>query len=147
MDTPDPRPSVAASGGRLTDLRFLLRVTAWLEAFYAVAGLMPPRLVTPTTGWVLSPDGQWIVKLLAVSLATQAAIAWTMRDAPHLGVVRALAFYQFASSAVDGALWWLLADEGIFANAQARVGVLAAIPSHTALGVLLLVALRREARR
>jgi hypothetical protein len=132
--------------GRLTDLRFLFRAVAILEAVYAIAGLMPPRLVAPATGWMLSADGHWITKLLALSLATQAWIAWILRDNPHLAVARGLAFYQLASATADWIMWLALGGDGIFATAQARVGVLAAIPSHYLLGVLLLVAARREAR-
>jgi len=125
------------------DLRLILTVIAIVEAFYAIAGLMPPRLVLPMTGWVLSSDGQWTTKLLAVALATQAITAWAIRDRPHLGVAKALAFYQLASATVDWTMWIALAHDGIFSSGQARVGVLAAIPSHYALGVWLLVGIRR----
>jgi hypothetical protein len=125
------------------DLKLILTVVAIVEVFYAIAGLMPPRLVFPMTGWVLGPDGHWIMKLLAVALATQALTAWAMRNSPHLGVAKALAFYQFASATVDWVMWMALANEGIFSNAQARGGVLAAIPSHYALGVWLLLGIRR----
>jgi hypothetical protein len=63
--------------------------------------MMPPRFVQPMTGWVLNADGQWIVKLLAVALLTQAFVAWMFRKAPHIGVAKALAFYQVASATVD----------------------------------------------
>lgn len=125
------------------DLKVILTVVTIVEAFYAIAGLMPPRLVFPMTGWVLGPDGHWITKLLAVALATQAMTAWAMRQRPHLGVVKGLAFYQFASATVDWVMWIALANDGIFSNVQARGGVLAAIPSHYALGVWLLLGVRR----
>ncbi len=127
---------------KLLDLKLILTVIAIVEAFYALAGYMPPSLVQPSTGWVLSPDGHWITKLLATALATQAMTAWAIRKQPHTGVAWALVFYQFASAAVDCVMWALLADQGIFANAQARIGVLMAVPSHTMLGIWLAVALR-----
>jgi hypothetical protein len=107
-----------------------------MEALYALAGVMPPGLVFPATGWVLSPDGHWITKLLAMSLAAQAAIAWTLRDSPHRGVAKALAFYQFASATTDWVMWLLMSSEGIFSNPLARAGVLVAIPTHYLCGVL-----------
>ena len=125
------------------DLKLILTAIAIVEALYAIAGLMPPRLVFPMTGWVLSADGQWITKLLAVALATQAATAWSIRNQPHLGVAKALAFYQLASATVDWTMWILLAGDHVFSNAQARLGVLAAIPSHYALGLWLLLGIRR----
>jgi hypothetical protein len=112
-----------APGGRLPgmknplDLKSILTVIAVVEALYAIAGLMPPRLVFPMTGWVLNADGQWITKLLAVALATQALTAWAIRERPHLGVAKALVFYQFASATVDWTMWIALADDGIFSNA------------------------------
>lgn len=132
---------------KLTDLSSLFTLVAVVEAFYAVAGLMPPSLVQPMTGWVLSPDGQWITKLLSMALASQALVAWTLRKTPHRGVAKALAFYQIASATVDWMTWLALADEGVFANAQAKIGVALAIPTHYALGILLLVAIRRAPKR
>ena len=125
------------------DLKLILTVVAIVEALYAIAGLMPPHLVLPMTGWVLGADGQWITKLLAVALATQAVTAWVMRGRPHLGVAKALAFYQFASATVDWVIWLALASDGVFSNSQARAGVLLAIPSHYALGVWLSLGIRR----
>jgi hypothetical protein len=129
---------------KLTDLRFLFRVVALLELSYMVAGLMPPSLVTPATGWILSPDGHWITKLMAVALGTQAWIAWVLRDQPHVGVARALGAYQLASATVDWVAW--LTIDGVFSNSQARVGVVAAIVSHYILGALVFVAIRRETK-
>jgi hypothetical protein len=125
------------------DLKLILTVTAILEALYAIAGVMPPRLVFPMTGWVLTADGHWITKLLAMALAAQAITAWVMRHQPHLGVAKALVFYQFASATVDWTMWLVLANDHVFSNAQARAGVLAAILSHYALGVWLLLGIRR----
>jgi hypothetical protein len=127
---------------RLLDLRTLFTFTAILEVFYAVAAFMPPHLVTPTTGWVLSPDGQWIVKLLGAALASQAWVAWVLRKNPSVEVGRALAFYQLLSATIDWVMWLALADEGIFSSSQAKIGVIAAIPTHYALGLLLLLASR-----
>lgn len=132
---------------KLTDLTFLFTVVAILEAFYALlAILIPPHLVTPLTGWVLNADGQWAVKLLGVALASQAWVAWTLRKTPHLGVAKALAFYQVASATVDWVLWIALADQGIFSTPGARTGILIAIPSHYILGLLLILAIRKASR-
>lgn len=127
---------------KLTDLRFLFVVVAVVEAAYTVAAMIPPSLVFPLTGWVLSADGHWIVKLLGMALGSQAAIAWIFRKAPHRGVAAVLAFYQFASATVDWVMWLVLRGE-VFANAQARTGVVLAIVSHYAIGALLVAALRR----
>ena len=84
---------------RLSDLRFLFRVVVGLEALYAlVAVLTPPAQVENVTGWVLTADGQWLTKLFGLALASQAWVAWTLRNEPHLGVARGLAFYQLASA-------------------------------------------------
>ena len=72
---------------RLSDLRFLFRVVVGLELVYAlVAVLTPPSQVEAVTGWVLTADGQWLTKLLGLALASQAWVAWTLRNEPHLGV-------------------------------------------------------------
>lgn len=130
---------------KLTDLKFLFRAVAIIELVYALlGGLLPPSLVQPVTGWVLSPDGHWITKLLSAALASQAWVAWVLRDAPHRGVARALAFYQITSATVDWVMWLALLDQGVFASAQSRIGVIASIPTHYTLGLLLLLALRRS---
>lgn len=132
---------------RLTDLKFLFRLVAVVELVYAGIGMIPPRLVGPATGWVLSPDGHWVAKILAVSLATQAWVAWTLRDRPDRGVALGLAFYQFASATVDWVMALALADDGIFATRQAQIGVMIASPTHYLIGALLLIAaLRKEDR-
>lgn len=131
---------------KLTDLKFLFRVVAVVELFYALAGaLTPPSLVQPLTGWVLSPDGQWVTKLIGMALASQAWVAWTLRDEPHLDVAKALAFYQIASATVDWLCW--LAIPGVFSLPAARVGVMVAIPTHYAIGLLLVVAISRHSPR
>jgi hypothetical protein len=131
---------------RLVDLRVLFVVVAVLEFAYFLASLTPPRLVTSVTGWVLNADGHWIVKLLGVALLTQAAVAWTFRHTPHLGVAKVLAFYQFASATADWIMWIAMKDAGIFSTPLARVTVLAAIVSHYALGILLALGIARASR-
>jgi hypothetical protein len=103
-------------------------------------GLVPPDQIGSITGWELSADGQWIAKLLAVALLSQAWIAWTLRKEPHLGVAKGLAFYQLASATADWVMWIWLADEGIFSGGT--VVVVAAIVTHYLLGVLLVRAIR-----
>ena len=103
--------------GKLSDLRFLFRVVVGLEALYAlVAVLTPPGQVENVTGWVLTADGQWLTKLLGLALASQAWVAWTLRNEPHLGVAKALAFYQLASATADWVMWIWLADDGVFSG-------------------------------
>jgi hypothetical protein len=129
---------------RLSDLGFLFRVVAGLELAYAlVAVLTPPSQVTAVTGWVLSADGQWLTKLLGLALAAQAWVAWTLRNQPHLGVAKGLAFYQLASATADWVLWIVLADQGIFSTTTGRVLVAISIPTHYLLGLLLVRAIRR----
>ena len=126
---------------RLSDLRFLFRLVVGLELVYAlVAVLTPPSQVEAVTGWVLTADGQWLTKLLGLALASQAWVAWTLRNEPHLGVAKGLAFYQLASATADWVLWIWLADEGIFSGGTAIV--VAAIVTHYLLGALLVRAIR-----
>jgi hypothetical protein len=85
-----------------TSLPFMFRVVAVVELLYAFTGLVtPPSMVFSVTGWVLSPDGQWVTKLLSIALGSQAWVAWTLRDRPHVGVAAALAFYQVGSATAD----------------------------------------------
>ena len=129
---------------RLSDLGFLFRVVAGLELAYAlVAVLTPPSQVTAVTGWVLSADGPWLTKLLGLALAAQAWVAWTLRNQPHLGVAKGLAFYQLASATADWVMWIVLADQGIFSTTTGRVLVIVSIPTHYLLGLLLVRAIRR----
>jgi hypothetical protein len=125
---------------RLSDLGFLFTVVAALELGYGLVGLVPPDQIGSITGWELSADGQWIAKLLAVALLSQAWIAWTLRKEPHLGVAKGLAFYQFASATADWVMWIWLADDGIFSGGT--VVVVAAIVTHYLLGLLLVRAIR-----
>lgn len=126
---------------RLRDLRFLFRVVAGLEMLYAViAVLTPPSRVEAVTGWVLSADGQWTTKLLGLALASQAWVAWTLRDQPHIGVAKGLAFYQLASATTDWVMWIWLDDDGIFSNGH--LTVVLAIITHYLLGLLLVRAIR-----
>ena len=127
---------------RLSDLGFLFRAVAGLELVYAiVAVLTPPGQVENVTGWVLTPDGQWLAKLLGLALFSQAWVAWVLRNDPHLGVARGLAFYQIASATADWVMWIWLSDDGIFSNGTAIV--VAAIVTHYALGLLMVRAIRR----
>ena len=127
---------------RLSDLRFLFRLVAGLELIYAlVAVLTPPARVENVTGWVLTADGQWLTKLLGLALFSQAWVAWVLRNEPHVGVAKGLAFYQLASATADWVMWLWLADDGIFSNGGAIV--VAAIITHYALGLLLVRAIRR----
>ena len=97
----------------------------------------------PLTGWALGADGHWITKLMGVALLTPAYVAWIFRSKPHLDVAMGLASYQLASATVDWVMWLLMADAG-FSNALARSSVSAAIVSHYAIGILLLVAIVRN---
>ncbi len=129
---------------KLLDLRFLFVAVAVLEFFYAAAALLiPPSMVQTVTGWVLSADGHWIVKLLGVSLGTQGVIAWLFRKDPPVPLAWALAFYQFGSATADWIMWLVLLDGGIFSTAAGRIGVLAAIPSHYLVGILLVAGIAR----
>jgi len=132
---------------RLTNLTFVLTLVAIVEAFYAVLAIgTPPSMVEELTGWVLSPDGHWITKLLGVALASQAWVAWTIRKDPHIGVAWALVFYQFGSATIDWVMWLLLADQGIFSNTTAQIGIVLASSSHYLLGILMVLAIRNYNR-
>ena len=132
---------------KLVQLPFLFRVVAVLELIYAaLAILTPPGSVFALTGWVLSADGLWIVKLLGFALLSQAWVAWMFRDAPHVGVASALALYQIGSATADWVMWLVLADRGVFSTTAARVGVSASIAAHYAVGLLLLVAIAASSR-
>jgi len=125
---------------RLVDLRFGFTLVAVVEMAYALIGLLPPSVLGPATGWDINPDGQWVVKLLAVALASQAFVAWVLRRRPHLGVAGCLAFYQVASATVDWVVW--LTIPGVFVTTQAKAGVLVAIPTHYLIGLLLILGIR-----
>jgi hypothetical protein len=128
---------------KFTSLPVLFRVVAIVEAIYALIGLLtPPGLVLTITGWVLSPDGHWVAKLLSVALASQAWVAWTLRDQPQLGVARALALYQIGSATADWMMWLTLADQSVFSTTAAKIGVLASIPTHYTIGLLLVLGIR-----
>jgi hypothetical protein len=120
---------------RLSELGFLFTLVAALELGYGLVGLVPPDQLGSITGWRLTADGQWIAKLLAVALLSQAWVAWTLRKQPHLGVAKGLAFYQLASATADWVMWIWLADEGIFSGGT--VIVVLAIVTHYLLGFLL----------
>jgi hypothetical protein len=127
----------------LFSLHALFVATAVLEAFYTAAALLtPPDLVYPLFGWSMSPDGHWALKLLGVALGAQALTAWVLRRDPPVVVAYCLAIYQIGAATVDVVLWWMLADQAIFAAPTARAMILAAIPTHLVLGVLLCAAAR-----
>jgi hypothetical protein len=128
---------------RLSELGFLFTLVAALELAYGLVGLVPPDQIGSITGWKLTADGQWIAKLLAVALLSQAWVAWTLRKQPHLGVAKGLAFYQLASATTDWVMWIWLADEGIFSGGT--VIVVLAIVTHYMLGLLLVRAIRAAA--
>jgi hypothetical protein len=133
---------------KVSDLGFLFALVAVVEWLYALIGIfIPPGLILPVTGWVLNADGQWLAKLLGVALASQAWVAWTLRKEPHLGVAKALAFYQIASATVDWVMWFLLFDQGIFSTTAGRMGVFVAIPTHYLLGLLLVLAIRKASKK
>jgi hypothetical protein len=130
---------------RLADLKFMFVVVAVIEAVYALLGLLtPPQLVPAVTGWILTADGQWLAKLMGVALGSQAWIAWSMRKAPTLAVAGAIAFYQLGSATVDWVMWLALADAGIFSTPLGRLWTMASIPTHYTIGVLLVVAMRKQ---
>jgi hypothetical protein len=132
---------------KFTSLPFMFRVVAVVELLYALTGLVtPPSMVFSVTGWVLSPDGQWVTKLLSIALGSQAWVAWTLRDRPHAGVAAALAFYQLGSATADWVMWLTLAEQGVFSTTAAKIGVLASIPTHYIIGALLVVAIRASSR-
>jgi hypothetical protein len=129
---------------RLSDLGFLFSVVAAVEAVYALTAIVtPPGQIEAVTGWVLSADGKWLVKLLGLALASQAWVAWTLRTRPHVGVAKALALYQLGSATADWVMWIILADQNVFSTTLGQVLVMVSIPTHYALGFLLVRAIRR----
>jgi hypothetical protein len=129
---------------KLTSLPFLFTTVAIVEAFYAATALLtPPDFVLPLTGWVLTPDGQWIVKLLGVALGFQAVIAWMFRKNPLIGIAWALAGYQLLAATIDWIMWLALSGDGIFGALLAQATVVASIIIHYALGVLLVIGIKK----
>jgi hypothetical protein len=129
-------------------IRRMFVTVAVVEAAYALIGvLVPPSMVSTVIGWNLSPDGQWIAKLLGLALGAQAATAWVLRRQPPLAVAWILALYQLAAATTDWVLWLALADQGIFANAMTRASVVVSIPLHYAIGVLLIAGIVRQTNR
>jgi hypothetical protein len=133
---------------RLSELGFLFSVVAVVEAAYALTAILtPPGQIEAVTGWVLSADGKWLVKLLGFALASQAWVAWTLRSQPHIGVAKALALYQLGSATADWVMWIVLADQNVFSTTLGQVLVIISIPTHYALGFLLVQAIRRASAR
>jgi hypothetical protein len=133
---------------RLSDLGLLFGVVAVVEAVYALTAIVtPPNQVEAVTGWVLSADGKWLVKLLGFALASQAWVAWTLRNRPHIGVAQGLAVYQLGSATADWVMWIVLADQNVFSTTLGQVLVMISIPTHYALGFLLVRAIWRASSR
>ena len=133
---------------KLSELGFLFSVVAVVEAMYALTAILtPPGQVEAVTGWVLSADGKWLVKLLGFALASQAWVAWALRSQPHVGVAKALALYQLGSATADWVMWIVLADQNVFSTTLGQVLVMISIPTHYALGFLLVRAIRRSPAR
>lgn len=129
---------------KLIDLKTLFTAVAILEFCYFLFGMLPPSMVQPVTGWVLSPDGHWITKLIGLALGTMGYMAWIFRKNPHIGVAKGLAAYQVASATMDIVMWNVMKDEGIFNNPLAQTTVIAAIVSHYILGILLIIAIKNH---
>ena len=131
---------------RFSELGFLFSLVAAVEAVYALTALLtPPDQIESVTGWVLSADGKWLVKLLGIALASQAWVAWTLRRQPNLGVAKALALYQLGSATADWVMWLVLADQHVFSTTLGQALVIISIPTHYAIGFLLVRAIRRTA--
>ena len=130
---------------KATDLSVLLTIVAIVEFVYAgMALLIPPSLIFPATGWVLGPDGQWIVKLLGAALLFQGLVAWMFRKAPHIGIAWLLALYQIMAATIDWVMWVMLADEGIFSTGLSQFTTGSSVVLHYTLGVLLVIAIRKQ---
>jgi hypothetical protein len=130
------------------DLRTAFVVVAVVEAAYGIIGvLVPPGLVATVVGWDLSPDGQWVTKLMGLALLAQAAMAWVLRDRPVLAVAWIFAAYQAGAATADWVMWLVLADEGIFTNRLAQVSVIISIPLHYGIAALLLAGTINETRQ
>src|SRR5689334_12342338 len=128
---------------KLVDLKILFTVVAILEFSYFLCAMIPPTWVGPVTGWNLNADGQWITKLVGLALGFMAYTAWIFRKNPEIRLAQGLAAYQILSATIDWVMWIVMKDENIFNNALAKNTVIAAIISHYALGVLMLIAIKR----
>jgi hypothetical protein len=71
--------------------------------------------------------------LLDLALASQAWVAWTLRNQPHIGGAKALALYQLGSATADWVMWILLADQKVFSTTLGQILVTISIPTHYAL--------------
>ncbi len=131
---------------KLTDLKFLFTAVAILEFFYFANAMLPPSIIPVATGWNLNADGNWIVKILGLSLGVMGYMAWIFRKNPHLGIAKGLAAYQIASATMDWVMWLALKEEGIFGNAFAQITVVVAIASHYFLGVLLVIGIKKSGK-
>jgi hypothetical protein len=131
---------------KLTDLKFLFTAVAILEFFYFATAMLPPSIIPMATGWNLNADGNWIVKILGLSLGVMGYFAWTFRKNPHLSIAKGLAAYQIASATMDWVMWIALKDEGIFSNSFAQTSVIIAIASHYLLGILLVIGINKAGK-
>lgn len=131
---------------KILDLKLLFVVVAVVELIYALLALMPPSLVQPLTGWVLTSDGQWLLKLFGMALFSQAYAAWVMRKEHPLGLAQALALYQFGSATADWVMWIVLDGQGTFSTPFGQALIVSAIVSHYGIGILLIAALQKSRR-
>lgn len=130
------------------ELRFLFVVVTIVETFYALSCVFtPPSMMQSVLGWNLSADGQWIAKLLGLSLGLQAAVAWVLRKSPPPAIAWILALYQVGAATADWVMWWLMRNEGIFQIRSTQLTVAASIPTHYVLGVLLMIGAMRASLR
>lgn len=126
-------------------LKRLFIVVAIVEALYGLAGLgIPPSAIGSLLGWDLSPDGQWVTKLLGAALFTQAATAWFLRERATREVAVIFAAYQLLAVCIDAVV--LTSLDGALANPMARASALIAIPTHGIIGLLLLASAARTAK-
>lgn len=118
-------------------------IVALVEITYAVLACIPPSMVNGLTGWVLTPDGHWLLKLFGMALLAQAYLAWASREQPTIAVARSLAIYQFASATVDWLMWIALDGQGTFGTSFGQILIVSAIVSHYAIGILVVTSMKK----
>lgn len=124
-------------------LKTVFIIVALVEITYALLAMTPPGSVNALTGWVLTTDGHWLLKLFGMALGAQAYLAWSSRNEPTLSVARSLAFYQLASATVDWVMWIVLDGQGTFSTSFGQALIVSAIVSHYGIGILLVVSMRQ----
>lgn len=124
-------------------LKTVFVIVAAVEITYALLAMTPPSLVNALTGWVLTTDGHWLLKLFGMALAAQAYLAWAFRNETNILVARSLAFYQIASATVDWVMWIVLDGQGTFGTSFGQALIVSAIISHYAIGIMLIVSMRK----